>query len=214
MSTNSQVHVQDRECCDGGCIGADMANEKQHNKTAMEKIKDAALRETYATIKKIDSTLDETLNDLENKIQELEKTLIDFNRRLAGLEDCHPAEKPVDDEQTEDRYETMGFSRALIHLRRGKLMARDGWNGKNQFIYIVDGDISLKKRPYIELFFTEDAEIVPWVASQDDILAFDWFIVGESFGDDFFIPVELKTKSDGRRPGTTRRRGASTSCSG
>lgn len=87
----------------------------------------------------------------------------------------------------------MGFERALVQLKQGKRLQRAGWNGKGQFIYLVPGSsfhvdraplmgiypkgTAINYRPHIDIR-TADGACVPWVASQTDLLAEDWEIVG------------------------------------
>jgi len=85
----------------------------------------------------------------------------------------------------------MDFSDALKLLRKGEKVARSGWNGKGMFIYLVPaGDYfpttSVAKayfggrlvpyQPYIAMK-TVNGTVVPWLASQTDLLADDWEIV-------------------------------------
>ncbi len=72
---------------------------------------------------------------------------------------------------------TMDFSSALIQLRAGNFLARDGWNGKGMFIALQRVDAgSFMTAPYIYMW-TADEKRVPWLASQTDLLATDWEIV-------------------------------------
>lgn len=81
------------------------------------------------------------------------------------------------------------FSEALDMLKRGKLVARKGWNGKRMFLYYVQGSQFRVNRPSLLGIFPEGTEIryhahidmftadgyaVSWVASQTDMLADDW----------------------------------------
>lgn len=70
----------------------------------------------------------------------------------------------------------MSFSVALDLLKQGNSVARSGWNGKNMWIKLQRPDEHSKMTlPYIYMFMaTED--LVPWLASQTDILAEDWAI--------------------------------------
>lgn len=69
----------------------------------------------------------------------------------------------------------MDFSEALHKLKNhGHRVARSGWNGKGMHIHLIHNGSGVK-RDYIEMF-TADAEYVPWVASQTDLLADDWEI--------------------------------------
>lgn len=85
----------------------------------------------------------------------------------------------------------MNFGQALDALKDGKRVARDGWNGKGMFLFLVQGSnfivnreplmsimgegAEVTYRPHIDM---KDAEgkVVPWLASQTDILADDWRI--------------------------------------
>lgn len=86
----------------------------------------------------------------------------------------------------------MNFSEALDMLRDGYQVARTGWNGAGMFVYLVQGSVFKVSRPPLLGIYPEGAEItyrphidmktadgscVPWVASQTDILADDWYIV-------------------------------------
>jgi hypothetical protein len=70
----------------------------------------------------------------------------------------------------------MDFGAALAALKLGRRVARSGWNGKGMRIELVKGDSSAlryARLPYIQVF-TADEMIVPWLASQTDLLANDW----------------------------------------
>lgn len=69
------------------------------------------------------------------------------------------------------------FSEALRRLKNGYKVARAGWNGKNMWINLqVPDENSKMTLPYIYMF-TADKNLVPWLASQTDILASDWTVV-------------------------------------
>jgi hypothetical protein len=68
----------------------------------------------------------------------------------------------------------MDFSNALNLLRDGLRVARAGWNGKGMWIKLQRPDANSKMTlPYIYMK-TADDNLVPWLASQTDILADDW----------------------------------------
>ena len=80
----------------------------------------------------------------------------------------------------------MNFGQALEALKQGKRVARKGWNGKGIYIELQRHDEHSKMtQPYIYIVTTglvTDNEaapkgIVPWLASQTDMLADDWNIV-------------------------------------
>ncbi|MFD9948779.1 DUF2829 domain-containing protein [Nonomuraea sp. NPDC059023] len=103
--------------------------------------------------------------------------------------------RPAPTGQTLNEGTLMTFGDALAHLKLGSRLTRDGWNGQGMWIFVVPGstfrpepDRPLGKaapelvgqpvtyRPHIDMR-TVDGQIVPWVASQSDLLADDWRIV-------------------------------------
>lgn len=78
----------------------------------------------------------------------------------------------------------MNFGDALMCLKRGDRVARNGWNGKRMWLSLVSdrdyqvamsaqGDDVHTLLPWIGMK-TADGGFVPWLASQTDILADDW----------------------------------------
>ena len=77
----------------------------------------------------------------------------------------------------------LNFSQALELIKQGKRFCRVGWNGKNQYIELQRPDENSKMTlPYIYMVIagnigpdsSEPAKLVPWLASQTDLLAEDW----------------------------------------
>ena len=82
------------------------------------------------------------------------------------------------------------FGSAIFLLRRGSKVARKGWNGKNMFLYYVPATEyraitavaqaefgnTVPYGAYIAMK-TATGEVVPWLASQTDMLATDWVVV-------------------------------------
>lgn len=80
----------------------------------------------------------------------------------------------------------MDFGKALEALKAGKKVARRGWNGKGIYIELQRPDAHSKMTlPYIYIvtngLVTDNPEapkgVVPWLASQTDMLAEDWEVV-------------------------------------
>ena len=68
----------------------------------------------------------------------------------------------------------MTFGEALELLKNGQRVAREGWNGKGMWLALhIPDEYSKMRRPYIYLY-PVDGALVPWVASQSDVLADDW----------------------------------------
>ena len=87
--------------------------------------------------------------------------------------------------------EAADFSDALMWLKDGKKVARRGWNGENQFCWLVpEGQYPARMEaikgyfpgdlvPYGAYFALKNAQgvVVPWLPSVGDLLACDWFVV-------------------------------------
>ena len=69
------------------------------------------------------------------------------------------------------------FSEALTAVKDMKTITRQGWNGKGPFVFLIPGNTveGLTLLPYLALSNVQ-GEIVPWLASQGDLLADDWQI--------------------------------------
>lgn len=84
---------------------------------------------------------------------------------------------------------------AVWHLRLGKKVCRDGWNGKGMYVVLQKGypdGIPINKNtaeatglpegtvckflPYV-MMRAVDGSFVPWLASQTDLLAQDYAVV-------------------------------------
>ena len=76
------------------------------------------------------------------------------------------------------------FSKALEALKAGKKISRSGWNGKGLWLELQVPDAHSKMTlPYVFMSYPADAQNtpgarVPWLASQTDLLADDWNILG------------------------------------
>lgn len=86
----------------------------------------------------------------------------------------------------------MNFGQALSALKEGKRVVRDGWNGKGMFLFLVPGstfkvnrypllgiyplDTKIEYQAHIDIR-TAQGTIVPWLASQSDVLAEDWEVL-------------------------------------
>jgi len=84
------------------------------------------------------------------------------------------------------------FGDAINLLKLGYNLAREGWNGKDMFLFLVPGSHFKVNRPPLLGIYPEGTEIdyqphidmktaqdtvVPWLASQSDMLAEDYYIV-------------------------------------
>ena len=86
----------------------------------------------------------------------------------------------------------MNFGDALNALKLGMKVARKGWNGKGMFLFLVPGSqFAVNRAPLLGIYpegtvidycphidmRTADGKIVPWLASQTDVLADDWELI-------------------------------------
>lgn len=70
----------------------------------------------------------------------------------------------------------MKFGEALEEVKKGALIARAGWNGKGMFVFQrpedwLSTDIIVNKVKSLPI-------VNGWLASQSDMLADDWMVVG------------------------------------
>jgi hypothetical protein len=71
----------------------------------------------------------------------------------------------------------IGFEDALTYLKVGQRVSREGWNGKGMWLALQTPDSGSKMTlPYI-FMSTAQGDLVPWLASQTDLLAEDWSVV-------------------------------------
>lgn len=71
----------------------------------------------------------------------------------------------------------LNFGDAISALKGSFKVARLGWNGKGMWLELqVPDEHSKMTLPYI-FMKTADNNLVPWLASQTDVLADDWVIV-------------------------------------
>lgn len=71
----------------------------------------------------------------------------------------------------------MDFSKALERIKQGDYISREGWNGKGQYIFLVNPDTD-RCRAYISIK-TVANDFIPWVPSHSDLLASDWQVFNE-----------------------------------
>lgn len=96
----------------------------------------------------------------------------------------------------------MGFDFAMLALKNGKKLQREGWNGKGQFVVVmpplylppyntqgtdrkvndrtakwIGGDAPLDCQPYMALYNAQKQWQPGWLPSQGDLFAYDWKVV-------------------------------------
>lgn len=85
--------------------------------------------------------------------------------------------KPQFDESNRPILGGMDFSQALFMVKRGRRIARAGWNGKGMWLMLQIPDAHSKMSLSYVYMKTADDKLVPWLCSQTDLLADDWCIV-------------------------------------
>lgn len=71
----------------------------------------------------------------------------------------------------------MNIGGAIQELRDNHKVTRTGWNGPEQYLELqIPDEHSKMTLPYIYIR-TVQRDLVPWLASQTDILATDWEVV-------------------------------------
>lgn len=78
----------------------------------------------------------------------------------------------------------MNFGKAIEELKQGNSVQREGWNGKNMYIYLQSSPVPSayfsgfrKYDPVVCMVTVQSTHQVGWLASQADMLAEDWDVV-------------------------------------
>ena len=73
-----------------------------------------------------------------------------------------------------------GFGQVIEALKVGKTASRKNWNGKGMWLKLQCPDKNSKMTlPYIYMR-TAQGDLIPWLASQTDILSNDWCITEQT----------------------------------
>lgn len=81
----------------------------------------------------------------------------------------------------------MSFADALVALQNGNRVARAGWNGRGQWVAIIDAMSATLKddpettcttvRPHLALKTVQGDFTIGWIPSTGDLFADDWFVI-------------------------------------
>ena len=116
----------------------------------------------------------------------------------------------------------MRFGEAIEHVHNGKKIARRGWNGKNMYVYLIEGRSiptdewvtripsqelteAEKKmgyvivKPHLDMMNAQGERIIGWSASQTDMLTDDWYVVDEEARKTSVDLAKEKVKAEGMR---------------
>lgn len=71
----------------------------------------------------------------------------------------------------------LNFGQAIEAMKTGAKVTREGWNGKGMWLALqIPDQHSKMQQPYIYMC-PVGGKLVPWLASQADMLANDWQIL-------------------------------------
>ena len=85
---------------------------------------------------------------------------------------------------------SLSFGDAMQEMKCGNKVARGGWNGKGMFLFLIAGDCwyfdtdiegvegneDINTLPFV-CMKTADNKLVPWLASQTDVISNDWVVI-------------------------------------
>lgn len=74
----------------------------------------------------------------------------------------------------------MKFGEIIEEMKNGAVASREGWNGADQFVFLVDGATHNEQvfKPYIAINDVR-GDISPWTPTAVDLLEEDWFVARE-----------------------------------
>ena len=76
----------------------------------------------------------------------------------------------------------MDFGEAIKELKAYQRVYREGWNGRGMYLELQEPDAHSKMTlPYIYIKAVQ-GDLIPWLASQVDMLADDWKIFRHYLG--------------------------------
>ena len=132
--------------------------------------------------------------NVEEKIKYVDKTY-DENLVHANCKEIY-----IEDFVFADDADDFDFGCAINVLKDGGKVARRGWNGKDQFITLLDPynteQFTLQEKAPLGTFYphlvikTNYNAIVPWFPSATDVLAEDWYELEEDSEQEVINPEE------------------------
>ena len=80
--------------------------------------------------------------------------------------------------------ENLDIGYAVFYMRSGQKVQREGWNGKGMWLKIAEpkeiteptDTTGIMTEPFVYMY-TAQGTLIPWLASQADLLARDWRVV-------------------------------------
>ena len=131
-------------------------------------------------------------SEFKKEVSEMEQTINRITRKMNSIASFEKV-KQIDElaELFKENDSVMNFGQAMEALKKGKRVARKGWNGKRMFLFIMES-FALKTALYRQYPKAEDGIVVQdcicmknaqgtvcfgWLASQADMLGEDWIVV-------------------------------------
>lgn len=186
-STFGSVSVDCTDRATGQCVAASVTVQPHQQRVIDEK---AALDKNVKALsffisvdpvfEKLDPAEQERMKVQNDLMWQLSEVL---GQRIAAFGGSLCNSVPTDNRPSQD----MSFGQAIEALKRGERVARAGWNGKGMWLMLVPANLAdavafqyaaLDALPWIGMK-TDDEKFVPWLASQAEMLAEDWFIIDQ-----------------------------------
>ena len=124
------------------------------------------------------------------------------NRTKDTNQNCSQWVCSIPTPEQRSRGKSMRFGEAINKAYEGKKIARHGWNGRGMYVYLTEGrgiptdewvarmpsqEITEAEKkmgcviikPHLDMMNAQGERIIGWSASQTDMLAVDWYVVGE-----------------------------------
>ena len=132
-----------------------------------------------------------TIKDTKFTVKDISPNKLVLRPHGSGLENLESLAAKIED-LSEPKPFVQGIGWAVKQMQNGAKLARAGWNGKGMFLYYVPADsyparTAVAKEQWGEnalvpygayvAMKTAQGNVVPWLASQTDLLATDWEIV-------------------------------------
>lgn len=126
-----------------------------------------------------------TINEIHYMILNEVKPFLDLIERPLDNDNLHSKDEVLELTTSENIPNTFGFGYALDMAKRGKRVARKGWNGKGMYVkYQKPWHVFTKvarnpiyKMPEALQIYGTDKQFSIWSPTQRDMMAEDWYIV-------------------------------------
>ena len=141
-----------------------------------------------------------TINEIHYMILDKVKSFLDLIERPLDNDNLHSKDEVLELTTSENIPNTFSFGYALDMAKRGKRVARKGWNGKGMYV-IYQQPMQFKskydKEPFYRLpeallIYGTDKQYNIWSPTQRDMMAEDWYVVTD---EDLVLEITKLPKS-------------------